>query len=346
MIRVAIVGGSGYGAIELIRLLNKHPYVQLKSVVSHSQSGTEMNEVYPHLTEVVDMTMDKWDVESLANEVDLVFFATPAGVSQRLIPQCTEKGLKCIDLSGDFRLQSPQEYREWYGMDAAPEELLQETIYGLSEWYGDDIQNAAVIANPGCYPTASLLALLPAIKAGIVEENSIIIDGKSGVSGAGRSVSLNTHFSELNENMKAYKIGNHQHIPEMEQFLSLEAKKEIKVSFTPHLVPMTRGIMCTIYFQLKGDQSTEQLLQLYKHAYEEKTFVRIRKEGVFPTTKEVLGSNYCDMGMTLDRRTNRVTIVSVIDNLVKGAAGQAIQNLNIMYSWDETSGIDNLPIYP
>lgn len=346
MKRVAVVGGTGYGAVELIRLLEKHPHLQLKSVISHSQSGTEIDEVYPHLTNIMNIRMDEWNIQSLANDVDVVFFATPSGVSKNLVPQCIDNGLICIDLSGDFRLHSPEMYEAWYGKEAPPKSYLQTAAYGLTEFYEEEIRNSTLIANPGCYPTASLLALLPAIKEGLVKNDTIVVDGKSGVSGAGRAVSLSTHFSEVNENVKAYKIGKHQHIPEIEQFLSLEGNEEINISFTTHLIPMTRGIMCTIYFQLTERKTTNELIELYSELYKNKPFVRIRKEGIIPTTKDVLGSNYCDMSLFVDERTNRVTIVSVIDNLVKGAAGQAIQNLNVMQGWDVQAGLDHFPLYP
>lgn len=346
MTRVAIVGGTGYGAVELIRILEKHPKVQITSIISHSQSGTVINEVYPHLTNIMNIQMDEWSIQFLKNYADVVFFATPSGVSSDLVPLCMDEGLKCIDLSGDFRLHSPEKYEMWYEKKAPSENYLEQAAYGLTEIYEDEIKNSSLIANPGCYPTATLLALIPAIKEGLVKKNSIIIDGKSGVSGAGRSVSLNTHFSEINENLKAYKIGNHQHIPEIEQFLSLEGYREETITFTTHLIPMTRGIMCTVYFQLTEPQTSNQLIELYSEMYKNKPFVRIRKEGIFPTTKEVLGSNFCDIGLFVDERTDRVTVVSVIDNLVKGAAGQAVQNLNVMQGWDVRIGLEQIPLYP
>lgn len=346
MLQAAIVGGTGYGAVELIRLLQKHPNVQLKSVISHSQSGTEINEVYPHLTDILNIQMDEWNIQKLKNEVDAVFFATPSGVSSKLVPHCIDHGLKCIDLSGDFRLYSQDVYSEWYEKEAPPKQYLKLATYGLTEIYEEEIKNSSFVANPGCYPTATLLGLIPAIKAGLVKTGSIIVDGKSGVSGAGKSLSLNTHFSEINENIKAYKVGKHQHIPEIEQFLTKESDEEVKISFTTHMIPMTRGIMCTIYFQLTEQKTTSELIELYSELYKNKPFVRIRKEGAIPTTKEVLGSNFCDIGLFVDERTNRCTVISVIDNLVKGAAGQAIQNLNVMYGWDEQTGLRHIPLYP
>ncbi|MFA9556332.1 N-acetyl-gamma-glutamyl-phosphate reductase [Evansella sp. AB-rgal1] len=347
MIRAAIVGGTGYGAVELIRLLDKHPNVKLQSIISHSQSGTEIREVYPHLTDIINEVMDEWSIHHIEKDVDVVFFATPAGVSQKLAPSCIEKGIQCIDLSGDFRLEKPEVYETWYGGIAPEQAYLEEATYGLTEIYESQIKNSKLIANPGCYPTATLLALLPIVKEGWVKEQSIIIDGKSGVSGAGRKVSLATHYAEINENVKAYKLGAHQHIPEIEQFIQKEANLEdVKVTFTTHLMPMTRGLMCSIYLDLKQPKSTEELINFYTEIYKNHPFVRIRQAGVFPSTKEVSGSNFCDIGIHSDERTGKVTIISVIDNLVKGAAGQAIQNLNLMNGLDVRTGLVDIPMYP
>ncbi|ADU32432.1 N-acetyl-gamma-glutamyl-phosphate reductase [Evansella cellulosilytica] len=346
MVNVAVVGGTGYGAVELIRLLNKHPHVHLKSIISHSQSGTEIKEVYPHLTNIINVQMNEWNIQGLSSDVDVVFFATPPGVSQKLVPECRKNNIACIDLSGDFRLTSQEVYETWYGTSAASEDYLQEATYGLTELYEQEIMNSKLISNPGCYPTATLLALLPIVKKGWVNVESIIIDGKSGVSGAGRKVGLGTLYSEINENLKAYKLGEHQHIPEIEQFIQKESGQETQVTFTTHLIPMTRGLMCTIYVDLNEEKTTEELINFYTDVYSQHPFVRVRQEGIYPATKEVSGSNYCDIGIHADARTGKVTIVSVIDNLVKGAAGQAIQNLNVMNGWDVTLGLKEIPMYP
>ncbi|WP_257351671.1 N-acetyl-gamma-glutamyl-phosphate reductase [Pseudalkalibacillus decolorationis] len=344
--KVAIVGGSGYSAVELIRLLHNHPLVEIEALISHSKNGSEFQTIYPHLTNLVELVLEELDVPNLSKKVEVVFFATPAGISKELVPQFKENGVKCIDLSGDFRLKSPEDYETWYKQSAPEQQYLNEAIYGLSEIYEEKIENASLIANPGCYPTATLLALLPVIKHGLVDTNSIIVDAKSGVSGAGRGLSLGAHYAEINENMKAYKLGSHQHIPEIEQVLGQENGEDITITFSSHLVPMSRGILCTAYMKLTSDQTTEEIIQLYKNFYESHPFVRIRPEGILPSTKEVYGSNYCDLGFYVDQRTGRLTIVSVIDNLVKGAAGQAIQNLNLMYGWDIQTGLTNVPIYP
>ncbi|MBU9714026.1 N-acetyl-gamma-glutamyl-phosphate reductase [Evansella tamaricis] len=349
--KAAIIGGTGYGAVELIRLLDKHPFAELVSVISHSQGGKGIEEVYPHLSDISKIQMDVFDIQKL-NEVEVVFFATPAGVSKELIPECYRKGIRCIDLSGDFRLNNPANYEKWYKNSAVSSLYLDKAIYGLSEIYGEEIRDSKIIANPGCYPTATLLALIPIIRKGWLDVNTIIIDGKSGVSGAGRSISLQTHYSEINENVKAYKLGKHQHIPEIEQNIQKESKGFIeeldpKVTFTTHLVPMTRGIMCTIYGQLNDDSiSADKVVEEYQSFYQDHPFVRVRPYGTWPSTKEVAGSNYCDIGIHLDSRTGRITFISVIDNLMKGAAGQAIQNLNIINGWDVRTGLLDIPVYP
>jgi N-acetyl-gamma-glutamyl-phosphate reductase len=344
--KAAIIGGTGYGAIELIRLIQKHPFLNVGTVISNSQAGTNFSESYPHLTDIVTQPLETFDAERINKENDIVFLATPSGVSSRLVPDLLDKGIKCIDLSGDFRLKSANQYESWYKHPSPSENHLSQAIYGLSEIYSDNIKNASLIANPGCYPTATTLGLIPALRANIVDERSIIIDAKSGVSGAGRGLSLAAHYAEINENLKAYKLGEHQHIPEIEQVLTNVSESPITISFTTHLVPMTRGIMCSIYVNLKENLSTDDVINIYSKFYEEHPFVRIRPTGNIPGTKEVSGSNFCDIGLYVDERTNRLTIISVIDNLVKGAAGQAIQNVNLMHGWDVRTGLDSIPMYP
>ncbi|ULT57925.1 N-acetyl-gamma-glutamyl-phosphate reductase [Neobacillus drentensis] len=344
--KAAIIGGTGYGSIELVRLINKHPYLEIGSVVSNSQAGVNFSDVYPHLSDVVVQPLETFNTKRLSEENDIVFLATPSGVSSKLVPQLLDEGIKCIDLSGDFRLRSAEDYETWYQHSSPEEEYLKQAVYGLSEIYKEEIKEATLIANPGCYPTATNLGLLPIMKSKLADENSIIIDAKSGVSGAGRGLSLTSHYSEINENTKAYKLGKHQHIPEIEQVLTDESGNPITVTFTTHLVPMTRGIMSTMYVNLKEKISTQKVIDLYKQFYQECHFIRVRPEGNIPATKEVMGSNFCDIGLHVDERTNRLTIISVIDNLVKGAAGQAIQNANLMNGWDEQTGLTDIPIYP
>lgn len=344
--KAAIIGGTGYGSIELVRLINKHPYLEIGSVVSNSQAGARFSDIYPHLSDIVEHPLESFDADKLSENNDVVFLATPSSVSSKLAPQLLNSGIKCIDLSGDFRLRSTEEYESWYKHKSADEEYLKQAIYGLSEIYPEKVKSANLIANPGCYPTATSLGLIPILKTNLADEKSIIIDAKSGVSGAGRGLSLTAHYSEINENLKAYKLGAHQHIPEIEQVLSDESGIPITITFTTHLVPMTRGIMCTMYVNLKEEILTKNVIDLYKQFYQDSHFIRVRPDGNIPSTKEVLGSNYCDIGLHVDERTNRLTIISVIDNLVKGAAGQAIQNVNLMNGWDERTGLTDIPMYP
>lgn len=344
--KAAIIGGTGYGSAELIRLINKHPILEVGTVISNSQAGTRFSEVYPHLTNINEEPMDTFDADKISKNNEIVFLATPSGVSNSLIPALVETEIKVIDLSGDLRLKEASEYEQWYRRTPAGEDYLNQAVYGLSEIYEEKIKNASLIANPGCYPTATLLGLLPIIETSIADYKSIIIDAKSGVSGAGRGLSLSSHYAEINENLRAYKLGAHQHIPEIEQVLRNESGVPITVSFMTHLVPMTRGIMCTMYVNLTEAVSTADVIEIYKQFYKGRPFVRIRPEDNIPSTKEVLGSNYCDIGLYVDQRTGRLTIISVIDNLVKGASGQAIQNANLMNGWDIRTGLLDIPVYP
>lgn len=346
MKNVAIIGGTGYGAIELIRLLHNHEHMQLKKIISHSQDGEQIAKVYPHLTDFVDDPMEALDISQLTEEVDIIFFATPAGISKELIPQLEGSSVQCIDLSGDFRLRSRDSYQTWYKGEAAPQETLDKAVYGLPELFKEQIKHATILSNPGCFPTSSILGLIPVVENKLINYQSIVIDGKTGVSGAGRKQSIMTHFSETNESVKPYNIGQHKHIPEIEQYLSELIDDTVTTTFTTHLIPMTRGLICTIYGQLTSDVSTEEVIELYQNYYESHPFVRIRKEGEFPTTREVYGSNFCDIGIHVDKRSNQIIIASSIDNLVKGASGQAIQNANLMNGWEEKHGLDTIPMYP
>lgn len=346
MVKVGIIGANGYGGVELLRLLKQHPCVSVEKTISHSTQGCKLTEQYPHLNNVYEMTLEKIDIEGIARNVDLLFFATPSGVSKEIIPLFLEREIKCIDLSGDFRLKNGLLYEKWYKNSQAKNEHLQNATYGLTELFRSEIKNGHLIANPGCYPTATLLGLYPALKAKWIDPKSIIIDGKSGISGAGRNTSIGNLFAEINENMKAYKIGLHQHIPEIEQNLKVISGEETRITFTTHLVPMTRGIMCTIYVDLMESITTQEMIDLYKETYKNEYFVRIHSANEWPATKEVTGSNFCDIGLKVDERTNRLVIVSAIDNLVKGAAGQAIQNMNVMNDWHEKTGLELVPLYP
>jgi N-acetyl-gamma-glutamyl-phosphate reductase len=345
-IRAAIVGSTGYGGVELIRFLLRHPMVDITSVISSSSAGVPVADGYPHLNEIIVDNLDGIDIPAISGKADVVFLATPSGVSAGLAPGLIDAGLKVIDLSGDFRLSSGALYERWYKHKPAPDAYLAKAVYGLSEIYGDKVRDASFISNPGCYPTATLLGLIPVLAAGWIDPKTLIIDAKSGVSGAGRGLSQTVHYAEINENFIAYKVNKHQHIPEIEQVLSQVAGREVITTFTTHLVPMTRGIMSTMYASLTETRTEDDLIALYRDYYQGRRFVRIRNKGKWPATKEVWGSNYCDIGFAVDERTGRLTVISVIDNMVKGAAGQAIQNLNLMQGWDEGTGLDFTPVYP
>ncbi|MED0678236.1 N-acetyl-gamma-glutamyl-phosphate reductase [Aneurinibacillus thermoaerophilus] len=342
---ISIIGATGYSGVELIRLLVKHPEANIVAVYSNSQAGKTMQEVYPHLTHIFTDSLTKIDCGRIRKEADAVFIATPSGISGQLVPQLLDGKLKVIDVSGDFRLATPELYNKWYGKQTAAQEYLDQAVYGLSEWNADAIRGTKLLANPGCYPTATLLSLLPLLKEDLIDGTSIIVDAKSGVTGAGRSASLGTHFCEVNESISAYKVAKHQHTPEIEQTLNHLTGKEVLVSFTPHLVPMNRGILTTSYATLKEGVTNEQVAAAFSEAYEGKPFVRLRP-GAYPKTKEVYGSNYCDIAWHVDDRTGRVIVLAVIDNVVKGAAGQAVQNMNLMFGLPETTGLEFTPVYP
>ncbi|MGB8001669.1 MAG: N-acetyl-gamma-glutamyl-phosphate reductase [Anaerobacillus sp.] len=344
--KASIVGASGYSGLELIRLLLSHPEVNINTIVSPSNVGSNVHDVFPHLTKIQVSQFEALDAEELAEESDVIFFATPAGISSQTVPTLLKKGVPMIDLSGDFRLKEGQLYEKWYNHSSPPAEALTQAVYGLSEYYSDDIATANLIANPGCYPTATLLGILPIIQEGLADPSSIIIDGKSGLSGAGRKMSLAAHYSEVNENVSAYKLGKHQHIPEIEQIISSQIDQDINVSFSTHLIPLTRGMMCSMYVNLHEEISEAEVIELYQSKYENQPFIRVMPEGKWPSTKGVSGSNYCDIGLSVDPRTKRLTVISVIDNLMKGAAGQAVQNMNLRFGFPEAAGLALSPVFP
>ena len=344
--KVAIIGATGYGGAELVRILRQHPHVSIHSVHASSLLGEPLTGSYPHMQTIVDDQLQPVDVNKMSQEVDLVFMATPSGVATELAPQFLKNGVKVIDLSGDYRITDQEVYRAWYGIDPSDSDLLEKAVYGLTEWVDMDLSEVNLISNPGCYPTSALLGLAPLVQHNIIDEKTIIVDAKTGVSGAGKGLSAATHFAETNENFKIYKVNQHQHTPEIEQGLHRFNDQVGAVTFTTHLAPMTRGIMSTMYATAKSKTSTKALIELFEESYRDDYFVRIREAGTFPSTKEVYGSNFCDIGITYDERTNRITVVSVIDNLVKGASGQAVQNMNKMLGIDEKTGIDIMPVFP
>lgn len=345
MIKVGVLGATGYAGEELVRILSCHKDVEIKMLVSHSYVGEKMSDIYPHLKGICDIVCEDLDAEKAARECDVVFTALPHGASKEVIPSLYEKGLKVIDLSGDFRYNDVKVYEKWYGQSHSNPELLKEAVYGLCELHRDEIKNARLVGNPGCYTTCSILGMAPLVKNKYIDNSSIIIDAKSGVTGAGRGLNLNYHFCECTENMMAYKVGTHRHTSEIEQELSILAQEDIALSFTPHLVPMKRGIFATCYANLTKDVSTPEVAHMYKEFYKNEKFVRVYDAGKLPESNHVSGSNFVDIGVCVDKRLKRVIVISAIDNLFKGAAGQAVQNMNIMFGLDEGEGISQPGFY-
>lgn len=329
MINIAILGASGYTGLELLRILTAHPHAKVIEATSRQYKGKEIAEAFPALRGYYDgLTFsDPEDFRSI--RADIVFCALPHGASQEVIPTLLDYNNRVVDLSADFRIRDIDVFKKWYGEHKSAH-LLEEAVYGSPELNREAIKDALLVANPGCYPTSAILALYPALKKGIIETGSIIIDSKSGVSGAGRTASLDTAYAEVANGFKAYKIGSHRHTPEIEQELSLQAGERIRVSFTPHLIPAARGILSTVYVNLKKAVDTAELHSVYKESYAKEPFVRMLPEGKFPDISHVRCSNFCDIGVYADPERKRAIIVSAIDNLVKGASGQAVQNMNIM----------------
>lgn len=345
MIRAGVLGATGYAGIETVRLLLRHSDVTLTRVVSHSNVGAVISDLYPNLKGICDMEFTGLDIDDIAKNCDVVFTALPHGASKEVIPSLYNSGLKVIDLSGDFRYDDPKVYEEWYGQPHSDPELLEKAVYGLCELHRDKIKDASLIGNPGCYTTCSITGLYPLIASGFADNHSIIIDAKSGVTGAGRGTALPNMFCECTETMKAYKIATHRHTSEIEQELSKAAGENVMLSFTPHLAPMKRGILATCYVNLKEKKSTEELVAIYKEFYKDEPFITVYDAGKLPEVKDVAGSNRVGIGLVVDERLQRAVIVSCIDNLVKGAAGQAIQNMNIMFGLPENAGLSDIASY-
>jgi len=346
MIKVGIMGSTGYVGSELIRILYTHPKVEIKTITSKNHNNQVFNSVYQNFNKIHEMKCEDNEIEKIANELDIIFLALPHGVTSKIITKQLLDDVKIIDLSADFRLKSVDLYEKWYNIKHDKGFLLERAVYGLSEWKRKQIVSSSLISNPGCYPTCTLLCLLPLIKEGIIEEDNIIVDAKSGVTGAGRNLALTTHFSECNESIKAYNILSHRHTPEIEEQLSELGGNNISITFTTHLVPMNRGILCTCYGNLKKAYDYDALKKIYEKYYQNEFFIRLTKKDVFPETKWVKGSNYCDIGFTVDEKTGKVIIIGAIDNLIKGAAGQAVQNMNLMFNLDENMGLQSIPMFP
>ncbi|MBI5235294.1 MAG: N-acetyl-gamma-glutamyl-phosphate reductase [Deltaproteobacteria bacterium] len=343
MIKVAILGASGYTGIELLRLLAPHPSVKVGFASSRQYAQRPVSEVFPAFSGFYDGLVFRDPEEFKRIKVDVAFCALPHGASHEVVGPLLTTGVIAIDLSADFRLKDEKVYKRWYG-DHKAGDLLRKAVYGLPELYRDQIRKARLIANPGCYPTSAILALAPALKRGIIDPGSIIVDSKSGVSGAGRSSSPDFSFAEVNQGFKAYKVGCHRHTPEIEQEMSAIAGKKTTITFTPHLLPVSRGILTTAYAGLKKAVTTDDLRALYAAFYEKEPFVRVLPTGAFPDISQVRCANFCDIGVHVDEAAKRLIVVSVIDNLVKGASGQAIQNMNIALGLEETTGLMALPI--
>ncbi|MDA3939532.1 MAG: N-acetyl-gamma-glutamyl-phosphate reductase [Spirochaetia bacterium] len=343
MINAGIIGATGYAGQELIRLLYTHPDVNIVYLSSHSYAGKKLSEVYPNFTGLLDMELVSMDAKKMADDCDVIFFALPHGLTADQISEDILNKVKIIDLGADFRLKDKEVYENWYKVEHSRPHFLEESVYGLCELNREKIKKARLVANPGCYTTCSITSLAPLVTGNLIDLSSIIIDAKSGISGAGRSINLPTHFTESNESFKAYGVGTHRHTPEIEQELSRIAGKNIVLSFTPHLIPMNRGILITAYASLSEKTNSEKLLKIYNDFYKNEKFIRMFPAENLPETRFVRNSNFVDIGLKIDPRTNRVIVVGAIDNLIKGAAGQAVQNMNIMFGISEDSGLDIVP---
>ena len=344
MINVGIIGATGYAGSELVRIISAHPDAQIKTLTSQSYAGKKYSEVYENYRHK-DYICDEEDIEKMADERDVIFLALPHGVASKKVNENILSKTKIIDLGADFRLQNIETYENWYTTHYA-KDILPEAIYGLCEINREKIKGKRIVANPGCYTSCSILSLYPLVKEKMIDLKTIIIDAKSGATGAGRGLSLANHYCELNESVKAYKVASHRHTPEIEEQLSYAAGEDVVLNFTPHLIPMDRGILATCYANLNKDYTYDDIRSAYEKYYKDEYFIRLTKEGTFPETKWVKGSNFVDIGFTIDKRTNRVIVIGALDNLFKGAAGQAVQNMNILFGLDEKTGIDFVPVFP
>ncbi len=346
-IRAGIVGGTGYTGVELLRLLAAHPQVELVTITSRSEAGTPVAEMFPNLRGHVDIAFSEPDPEVL-RDLDVVFFATPNGIAMTQVPELLEAGVRVIDLAADFRLQDPAEWRQWYGLEHACPDILAEAVYGLPELNREAIAGARLVANPGCYPTAAQLGFLPLIEAGLVDDQRLVADCKSGVSGAGRKAAQGTLLAECAESMKAYAVPGHRHLPEIRQGLSRVAGHAVGLTFVPHLTPMIRGIHATLYAHLTdaGNGLNADLQALYASRYADSAFVDVLPAGSHPETRSVRGANVCRIAVHRPQDGEVVVVLSVIDNLVKGASGQAVQNMNIMFGLDEAAGLRGIALVP
>lgn len=346
MIKVGIIGSTGYAGGELVRILLGHKEVEIKWFGSRSYIDKKYASVYQNMFQIVDAVCLDDNMEELAEQVDVIFTATPQGLCASLINEEILSKVKVIDLSADFRIKDVNVYEKWYGIEHKSPQFIEEAVYGLCEVNREDIKKARLVANPGCYTTCSILTAYPLAKEGLIDMSTLIIDAKSGTSGAGRGAKVANLYCEVNENMKAYGVATHRHTPEIEEQLGYASGEEVLLNFTPHLVPMNRGILATEYAKLTREVTYEEVKAIYDKYYGNEKFIRVLDEGVYPETKWVEGSNYVDIGFKIDPRTNRIIMMGAIDNLVKGAAGQAVQNMNLVFGLPEDEGLKLVPMFP
>jgi N-acetyl-gamma-glutamyl-phosphate reductase len=346
MIRVGIIGATGYAGGELVRLLLNHKEAEIKWFGSRSYIDKKYYEVYQNFFQIVDAKCMDDNMEALANEVDVIFTATPQGLCASLVNEEILNKVKIVDLSADFRIKNVATYEQWYGLQHKSPQFIQEAVYGLCEINREEVKKARLIANPGCYPTCSTLSIYPLAKEGLIDMSTLIVDAKSGTSGAGRGAKVDNLYCEVNENIKAYGVAVHRHTPEIEEQLSYASGEEVLLNFTPHLVPMNRGILITAYATLKKEVTYEEVKAVYDKYYADEKFVRVLDKDVCPQTKWVEGSNYVDINFKIDPRTKRIIMMGAMDNLVKGAAGQAVQNMNLMFGVKESEGLELVPMFP
>ncbi len=346
MIKVGILGATGYAGQEIVRLLLSHKEAEIVWFGSQSYVDKKYSDVFGNMFRLVENVCKADNIDELANEVDVIFTATPQGFCSSIINEDVLSKTKVIDLSADFRIKDVETYEKWYGITHKSKEYIKEAVYGLCEVNREQVKKARLVANPGCYPTCSFLSIYPLAKAGLIDMQSIIIDAKSGTSGAGRGAKVNNLYCEVNENIKAYGVATHRHTPEIEEQLSYASGEQALINFTPHLVPMNRGILITAYANLKQKMSYEQVKEIYDACYKDEYFVRVLEKDVTPETRFVEGSNFVDVNFKIDERTNRVIMMGAMDNLVKGAAGQAIQNMNLMFGLEENMGLKLAPMFP
>jgi N-acetyl-gamma-glutamyl-phosphate reductase len=343
--RVGIIGATGYTGVELLRLLLRHPQVEVTALTSQKYAGIPIDQVFPSLMKQLPLKCEELNVDQISKKTDFVFTAVPHKTAMEVVPLFHRQGKKIVDLSADFRFREAAVYEKWYQKHTSAD-LLPEAVYGLPELHREKIRNAKIVGNPGCYPTGALIGLIPLVKTGMISLEHIVVDSKSGVSGAGRDVALESLFCEVNEGVKAYKIFAHRHTPEIDRELSGLAQKEISVTFVPHLIPMDRGILSTLYVRFTKKMKTEDLLHAVEDFYRGEPFIRVYPKGKLPSTKDVRSSNFCGIGVTVSESDDRAVVVTAIDNLVKGASGEAVQNMNIMLGFPETMGLDVLPLFP